>query len=119
MAIRALLLAIVFALYPLAAGDGCGGKSCGTIEASDYDQSCSSDSDCLLEPDGNFCQRECACVNTAINAKDQARYEAVLAIKISGTVTCPCPGGAVAACNNGTCGLGALGALGQMSDGGD
>jgi hypothetical protein len=87
-------------------GNGCpNGNTCGTIKASDYDQSCAVDSDCVLEPEGDFCgSNQCTnCAGAVISAKAQARYEADLATKISTPLTCPCPSGPTAVCNQGKC----------------
>ena len=72
---RALLLSITVVLVAPAAG--CSDE----ILASDYDQSCSIDADCVqvieLEADGSDCST--GCTSVAINKKDQARYDEDLA----------------------------------------
>jgi hypothetical protein len=87
-------------------GNGCpNGNICGTIKASDYDQSCTLDSDCVTEPEGNFCEsNHCTnCAGAVISVKAQAQYEADLASKISTPFICPCPLGPSAVCNHGRC----------------
>jgi hypothetical protein len=81
------------------------GKTCGTISAADYDQTCEVDADCVAEPEGNFCgSRTCTnCVSAVISAKAQAQYEADLASKIPTPSICPCPSGHPAVCNHGVC----------------
>lgn len=44
------------------------------IHASDYDQSCTKDSDCVPFFDGDICP--CACPNAAISKQDEARARA-------------------------------------------
>jgi hypothetical protein len=80
-------------------------QACGTIMASDYDQSCATDADCVTEPEGDFCvpNRCTDCPNAVISVKAQAQYEADLASKIPKPSICPCPSGPIAVCNNGKC----------------
>jgi hypothetical protein len=108
MKLRLLLMAITIALYPLAAGEGCGGKNCGSIRAADYDQSCSTDTDCVLVSEGDACAAPCSCGNAAINVKDRARFVADFVAKNPASVDCQCRAGA-AVCENGKCGYTALG----------
>ena len=84
--------------------------ACGTIMASDYDQSCASDADCVTVPEGDFCDaNRCTdCPNAVVSIRAQAQYEADLASKISKPFTCPCPSGPTAVCNNGRCETGLL-----------
>jgi len=91
--------------WAIQGSEGCpNGNTCGTIQASDYDQSCSVDSDCVLEPEGNFCEASCTnCAGAAISVKAQAQYEADLASKISTPLFCPCPDSLPAVCANGRC----------------
>lgn len=79
--------------------------ACGTITASDYDQSCASDADCVAEPEGDFCDtNRCTdCANAVVSVKAQAQYEADLASKIAKPIICPCPSGPIPVCDNGTC----------------
>ena len=81
---KALRVAGAVALLSALAGAfGChqAGGSCGAISTSDYDQSCSVSSDCVLEPSGDFCQsNQCTnCIGGAISVTVQAQYEADLA----------------------------------------
>ncbi len=91
--------------WALQGSNGCpNGNSCGSISTSDYDQSCTADSDCVLEPEGDFCQAICtSCAGGAINVKAQAQYEADPASKISRPYLCPCPITPAAVCNQGKC----------------
>jgi hypothetical protein len=94
-------LALVVALKTSVSSTAC--KSC-SIAASDYDQSCVHDSDCLGIVEGNLCDGRCTdCVNAAINVRDRAKYQSDFSSKVSKAVNCLCPG-AVVACNGGTCG---------------
>lgn len=97
--------------WALEQGNGCpNGNTCGTIKTSDYDQSCTLDSDCVIEPEGNFCgSNHCTnCGGAVISVKAQAQYEADLASKISTPFLCPCPMGPSAICNHGRCATGSL-----------
>jgi len=91
--------------WAIQGSEGCpNGNTCGTIEASNYDQSCSVDSDCVLEPEGNFCEAGCTnCAGAAISVNAQAQYEADLASRISTPLICPCPESLPAVCDNGKC----------------
>jgi len=91
--------------WTLQGSDGCpNGNTCGSISTSDYDQSCSTDADCVLEPEGDFCTTECTdCASGVVSVKAQAQYEADLASKISTAILCPCSSGPRAACNQGRC----------------
>jgi hypothetical protein len=48
----------------------CGGTT--TPTAADFDQSCSTDGDCVLVIDGDIC---CGCANAAINQRDLQAYQ--------------------------------------------
>ena len=80
---------------------------CGTILASSYDQSCTAGTDCVPEPDGDFCgpSRCTNCPTAAVNAKAQVQYEADLASKISAPAICPCPSTRGPVCSQGKCAL--------------
>ena len=82
-------------------------QACGTIMASDYDQSCATDADCVAEPEGDFCGvNTCTnCRNAVVSVKAQMQYESDLASKISTPSICPCPSGPTAVCNNGRCAI--------------
>ena len=94
--------------WALQGSNGCpNGNACGVISTSDYDQSCNADSDCVLEPEGDFCQATCTdCAGGAISVKAQAQYEGDLASKISTPFICPCPLSPPAVCNHGRCAIG-------------
>jgi hypothetical protein len=118
---KALRLAGAVALVSALAGAfGChqAGGVCGAISTSDYDQSCTADSDCVLEPSGDFCQsNHCSnCIGGAISVKVQAQYEADLASKISAPALCPCPSPHSPVCTQGKCAIGGV-LLPQPSDG--
>jgi hypothetical protein len=77
------------------------------VAASDFDRSCSKDSDCVPVFEGNICEVGCGCPNAAINAGAQARYNAryqAAPRHDTATVICHCP--CIAAsmhCNAGVC----------------
>jgi hypothetical protein len=55
---------------------GCALAACSThLDATHYDQSCSTAADCVAVFNGDVCS-VCACPNAAINAKDKSRYDA-------------------------------------------
>jgi hypothetical protein len=99
MRIRTLLP--ILALFCVSL-DGCKG-SC-SLEATNYDQSCKADSDCVAVFSGSFCgAHTCACENAAINVSSESRYSADF--NNEGAPRCPCPAAPAVACNQGTCGL--------------
>ena len=89
----------------LAIGGCPNGNVCGTIKASDYDQTCATDTDCTTVFEGNLCAPTCQCANAAINVGAAAQYEADFAKKVSVPETCPCPLGSPPRCNRGVCQL--------------
>jgi hypothetical protein len=92
--------------WTLQGSQGCpNGNTCGSISTSGYDQSCSVDSDCVLEPEGDFCTAQCTncVVGGVVSVAAQARYEADLASRISTPSICPCPSPPRAICNQGQC----------------
>jgi hypothetical protein len=90
----------VAALKTSASTSACGSKSCSP--ASDYDQSCTQDWDCVGITEGQLCEEGCiGCVNAAINVRDQAKYESAVSFYAG---TCSCPGVPIG-CNAGTCGI--------------
>lgn len=83
------------------------GNACGSISASDYDQSCKTASDCVGVTQGDLCRGKlCACVNAAVSASAQGQYQADFAAKNPGfDVVCPCPLGPAVVCQSGRCAL--------------
>jgi hypothetical protein len=86
------------------------GNTCGTIQASNYDQSCSSASDCVGVAEGDSCKGIfCVdCVNAAVNVSAEPQYEADLKNKTAGGLglVCPCPADPPVTCKAGVCSLG-------------
>jgi hypothetical protein len=101
MTFRAPVFAVLLAL--LAA---CSGSE--ILSVSNYDTSCKQDSDCVAVFVGQYgC---CRCPNAAIDASDEAQYQADVAAAASQygvcDVACPaCPDAVVAACVAGKCGV--------------
>ena len=88
-----------------AADAGSEGGSC-SIRASDYDQSCQSDSDCVEVVEGDFCgQSPCLCPNAAIRVSAESAYNAELSKLLpTSPVLCNCPIDFGPHCNGGVCG---------------
>jgi hypothetical protein len=82
-------------------------SACGSIQASDYDQSCSTASDCVGVAEGDSCKGLFCidCANAAINVSAAAQYEAEFKRKVGATIVCPCPIGITVTCDAGVCGL--------------
>jgi len=79
-----------------------------TIRASDYDQTCQTDSDCLGVSEGNACYPcTLGCPSTAINVAAKAQYSAdvakILAGLGGGEVRCNCPASFNPCCLGGKC----------------
>jgi|SRR5580704_685943 hypothetical protein len=78
-----------------------------SIEASSFDQSCATDSDCVAVGLGDACSAcELLCPNAAINVGSEPQYKAYVARSAAGApgVACACPSGpSTACCNSGTC----------------
>jgi hypothetical protein len=71
-----------------------------SVRATDYDQSCNVDTDCVAVTEVYGCG-ECACQTGAINTGDLARYQAALAGAESSAATgclCPCEASAPQCC---------------------
>jgi hypothetical protein len=122
MTLRRRLLALTAAsLVALACGGHSDAAGSCSVVATDYDQSCVSDSDCVLVPPGGNTCDPCSttndqqpgayyffCYTAAVNASASARYLAALAPgqtavqngPLSCSSTCPV---ATAACVNGAC----------------
>jgi hypothetical protein len=77
---------------------------CGSISAADYDQSCKVDADCVVVPQGDFCQSACTnCPNAAISAHAEMLYRSDLAGRIPAPSLCPCPAPRAPACVQNKC----------------
>jgi hypothetical protein len=75
------------------------------ISASSFDQSCTTDSDCVGVSDGNLCEASCTdCTSAAIHTSAQAAYQSALAKLSFSPRVCPCPLVPVY-CDHGVCGL--------------
>ena len=74
----------------------------GSIVAADYDQSCTTDADCVAAYQGPLCD-ECFCANTAINESAVTAYDAALAA--GSPSPCNCPLSPPPVCDAGTCTL--------------
>ena len=103
--LRGLTVAIATALSVISA-------CAGDVEGSDYDQSCATDDDCVLvselDVEQNGCSRRCSssCADVAINKRDKARHDDVVASAQDGCDSFRgpfCESAGVAACVRGTC----------------
>jgi hypothetical protein len=70
------------------------------ISANQFDQSCTSDADCVGIYQGDICS-DCKCPNAAINVKSVMQYDAALAD--APPSVCFCPSAPPPTCVNGTC----------------
>ena len=95
-------------LWDLTTTSGCSnGNVCGTILASDYDQTCTTASDCALVIEGNLCAMGCNnCANAAVSVAALGQYDVDFRRKLSIPRICPCPLGPSVVCNSGKCGTG-------------
>jgi hypothetical protein len=82
----------------------CSHHSC-SISGSSYDQSCTQSSDCVVEPEGDYCSGECGCAATAINVRAQTQYESDLNDTRGCSGYSPCPASGYPVCVHGTCGI--------------
>ncbi len=79
------------------------------ISASNYDQSCTADSDCTLVSQGNYCDgKSCQCLNGAVNAGAVPRYAADIGKTPVGSgavvaLVCPCIPPIGPCCRSGAC----------------
>lgn len=92
--------------WTLEASRGCpNGNACGAIATSDYDQACSVDADCVMEPEGDFCDAsQCHCASGVISVSARAQYESDLARRTpTNSFACPCPAGPLPVCTEGRC----------------
>lgn len=81
-------------------------STCAIVVASQYDQCCTVDSDCVAVGEVASCQGVCVnCPAGAINKGAEARYNAAFerAIPLGSGGTCPCPQESGAVCRNGRC----------------
>ena len=83
------------------------------LSASDYDNSCKTDSDCVAAGSGDACSAPCepGCKNVTINVAELPRYQADLARTPFGycSIGCGCPvGDGTPKCIAGTCGWSGL-----------
>ncbi len=86
--------------------DACADGSERPILASNYDQSCTTDTDCMAIGEGNACSLVGPCPSAAINKGAYSQYQSDVAqtpcYGLSG-----CPSGSGPCCRHGTCGLNA------------
>jgi hypothetical protein len=76
---------------------------CGTIKASDYDQSCTTAADCRAVTEGDTCTMVCDCFNATVSASAVDQYRADFEAKTVYRLGCPCPSGPVPTCDAGKC----------------
>ena len=108
---------LLLALAACAALCGCGGEASqdnlcpgggeAVFTSSSYDQSCETDQDCVLVPEGDVCA-VCshACPRGVINSKAKARYLDDIEVAThssSSDDVCRCPRAFVACCLSATC----------------
>ncbi len=90
-----------------------GGGQCKIVDPSNYIQSCSFDTDCVLVPGGITSCPPCACGEATVNSRVQAQYkeDRALALAVAGPGGCFCPNltllgpAMVPTCHQGTCRL--------------
>jgi hypothetical protein len=75
-------------------------KSCGVIRASDYDQSCTTATDCTSVFEGDTCASRCGCPNATISQKALDGYHPLFP---GGMLACPCAMIGVPSCIGGVC----------------
>lgn len=78
------------------------------ISASDYDQSCTVDTDCAGVTSGDYCSPGCECGGSAINVSALPAFNAAVAATPRGSgalgiTACPCPDTMGPCCRHGTC----------------
>jgi hypothetical protein len=89
--------------------DDCTDASAQLIQASNYDQSCTTDKECVAVAEGDFCSPGAGnCGNAAINMSSYAQYQADVAKTRAASCYAPgsCGGGAGPCCSAGKCLLG-------------
>jgi hypothetical protein len=93
---------------PAASATTCTDANVQLIQASNYDQSCKADSDCIAVGEGNACD-SCAidCTNAAINKSAETQYKEDVAKMPAGVAqtgpVCSCPVEFDPCCRGGTC----------------
>ena len=101
---RAVAIGTLAAILLLAAGQGCSSDktSCSVFDGSNYDQSCRTDSDCVIVADPRSC-----CGGPAINVRAKSQYVAAVSTEGAGcsvrpgcNVSC---GAASPCCTSGRC----------------
>jgi hypothetical protein len=99
-----LLFAVACGKTPASQPDG---GVCGVIQTSSYDQSCSTDDDCVPVTQGNLCDHgPCTnCTNGTVNRQAEALYSQDFAARLTVPVICPCPSGPAVVCRKGMCEL--------------
>jgi hypothetical protein len=80
------------------------GGTCATIEASHYDQSCATDTDCLAVYQGSLCSN-CFCPNAAISQTALPAYQSNFAASGPHPGICDCPLIHSPVCSAGACTL--------------
>lgn len=90
---------------------GSDARACGVIRASDYDQTCTADSDCAAVVEGNTCG--CVCPTASISRKALGHYQPVFGPGPS----CMCPNFGTPTCVAGACTM-CGGVLALCADGG-
>jgi hypothetical protein len=94
------------AATPASTSNTCDDGGVRTIQASDYDQSCTTDSDCVPIGEGNACLPcTIACKTAVIGKAAEARYRADLGalLEASQRITCHCPFSSPSCCREGKC----------------
>jgi|HubBroStandDraft_1064217.scaffolds.fasta_scaffold53392_2 hypothetical protein len=89
------------------AGVGADAEAC-LISASNYDQSCSADTDCRVVTSTDYCSVHCLCGGSAINVGALAQFnkeisETPLGSGALGRTGCPCPPSYAPCCRAGKC----------------
>jgi nitrogenase subunit NifH len=93
------------AATPMRAPDA---AACGVIQTSSYDQSCTTDNDCVAVTQGDLCDHQTCtdCINGTVNRRAEERYRADFAARLTTPVICPCPSGPPVVCRDGMCKVG-------------
>jgi hypothetical protein len=88
------------------------------INASDYDQTCEQDSDCIGIGEGNGCDCKVVCQNAAINIADEAKWLKDRAETPAHAAKCLCPNAPVPCCLDHRCSSDRLKCRPHTNDGG-